>query len=101
MGSCQATSDTEIRIPERILVGSHSDKAFVGVPARERIAVQKRRALWRVQPRAGPGPIHLRYFNAYPSRPGFPPEGETGKGEIKLPCCRRQISSFRLPLLAW
>jgi hypothetical protein len=24
-----------------------------------------------------------------PARPGFPPEGETGKGEIKLPCCRR------------
>jgi hypothetical protein len=22
-----------------------------------------------------------------PARPGFPPEGETGKGEIRLPCC--------------
>ncbi len=26
-----------------------------------------------------------------PSRPGLPPEGETGKGEIKLPCCRRHL----------
>ena len=26
-----------------------------------------------------------------PARPGFPPEGETGKGEIQIPCCRRQI----------
>lgn len=26
-----------------------------------------------------------------PSRPGFPPEGETGKGEIQIPCCRRPI----------
>jgi hypothetical protein len=26
-----------------------------------------------------------------PARPGFPPEGETGKGEIRLPCCRRQF----------
>ena len=26
-----------------------------------------------------------------PSRPGFPPEGETGKGESKIPCCRRQL----------
>src|SRR5437879_3932271 len=25
-----------------------------------------------------------------PSRPGFPP-GETGKGEIQLPCCRRHL----------
>ena|SRR5579863_1462105 len=24
-----------------------------------------------------------------PARPGLPPEGETEKGEIKLPCCRR------------
>jgi hypothetical protein len=24
-----------------------------------------------------------------PSRPGFPPEGETGKGRFKIPCCRR------------
>src|ERR1035438_2749998 len=32
-----------------------------------------------------------------PSRPGFPPEGETGKGEIKLPCCRRHL----LALYAW
>ena len=30
-----------------------------------------------------------------PSRPGFPPEGETGKGEFKLPCCRRHFA------LAW
>src|SRR5712691_4015582 len=26
-----------------------------------------------------------------PSRPGFPPEGETGKGAIKPPCCRRHL----------
>ena len=26
-----------------------------------------------------------------PARPGFPP-GETGKGEIRLPCCRRQFA---------
>ena len=28
-----------------------------------------------------------------PPRPGFPPEGETGKGEIQIPCCRRQNCS--------
>src|SRR5262249_55665314 len=28
-------------------------------------------------------------------RPGFPPAGETGKGEIRLPSCRRQFE------LAW
>src|SRR5215469_8888195 len=27
-----------------------------------------------------------------PSRPGFPPAGETGKGEFRLPCCRRQFA---------
>ena len=27
-----------------------------------------------------------------PARPGFPPEGETGKGEFRLPCCRRQFA---------
>jgi hypothetical protein len=26
-----------------------------------------------------------------PARPGFPTQGETGKGEIRLPCCRRQF----------
>jgi hypothetical protein len=26
-----------------------------------------------------------------PARPGFPPEGETGKGAIKFPCCRRLV----------
>jgi hypothetical protein len=26
-----------------------------------------------------------------PARPGFPPQGETGKGEFRLPCCRRQL----------
>src|SRR5271157_409316 len=26
-----------------------------------------------------------------PARPGFPPEGETGKGEFQIPCCRRQL----------
>ena len=30
-----------------------------------------------------------------PARPGLPPEGETGKGEFKLPCCRRHFA------LAW
>src|SRR5215469_7698805 len=29
------------------------------------------------------------------ARPSFPPAGETGKGEIRLPCCRRQFE------LAW
>jgi hypothetical protein len=33
-----------------------------------------------------------------PARPGFPPEGETGKGEIRLPCCRRQ---FEVALGRW
>ena len=27
-----------------------------------------------------------------PARPGFPPKGETGKGEFRLPCCRRQFA---------
>jgi hypothetical protein len=26
-----------------------------------------------------------------PARPGFPPEGETGKGAIPIPGCRRQF----------
>lgn len=26
-----------------------------------------------------------------PARPGLPPEGETGKGEIPIPGCRRRI----------
>ena len=29
-----------------------------------------------------------------PARPGLPPEGETEKGEIKLPCCRRLNSGY-------
>src|ERR1700688_2604868 len=28
-----------------------------------------------------------------PARPGFPPEGETGKGEINFPCCRRRLAA--------
>src|SRR5438309_10215385 len=30
-----------------------------------------------------------------PARPGLPPEGETEKGEIRLPCCRRLGFLFR------
>jgi len=29
------------------------------------------------------------------ARPGFPPQGETGKGEFRCPCCRRHFA------LAW
>jgi hypothetical protein len=29
-----------------------------------------------------------------PARPGFPPEGETGKGKFRLPCCRRHSRSL-------
>jgi hypothetical protein len=32
-----------------------------------------------------------------PSRPGFPPEGETGKGAIQIPCCRRLITDAADP----
>ncbi len=32
-----------------------------------------------------------------PARPGLPPEGETEKGEIKLPSCRRL--KVRIPFL--
>src|SRR6266849_1504951 len=28
--------------------------------------------------------------------PGFPPEGETGKGEFQIPCCRRQLLPLRV-----
>jgi site-specific DNA recombinase len=28
-----------------------------------------------------------------PARPGFPLQGKTGKGEIRLPCCRRQFEN--------
>src|SRR2546428_7134277 len=27
----------------------------------------------------------------HPARPGFPPQGETGKGALQIPCCRRLI----------
>ena len=30
-----------------------------------------------------------------PARPGFPPEGETGKGEFRLPCRRQFARAWR------
>src|SRR5438067_1114903 len=27
-------------------------------------------------------------------RPGLPPEGETGKGENQIPCCRRRLAAI-------